>query len=68
MSRGSALKRSERIEPWMVYKLIAHDSIEEKVVALQEEKRRTSNDVVQSSLNGIDAISPEDIQFILSER
>ena len=63
-----ATDRAHRIgqtRPVTVYKLIAHDSIEEKVVALQEEKRQTSGDVIQTSLNGIDSLTAEDIRLIL---
>ena len=63
-----ATDRAHRIgqtKPVTVYKLIAHDSIEEKVVSLQEEKRQTSNEVVQTGLDGSDSLSAEDIQFIL---
>ena len=63
-----ATDRAHRIgqtRPVTVYKLIAHDSIEEKVVSLQEEKRQASSDIVQTSLNGIDTLSQEDIRFIL---
>ena len=63
-----ATDRAYRIgqtKPITVYKLIAHDSIEEKVIALQEQKRQASSDVVQTSLKGIDSFSTEDIQYIL---
>ena len=64
-----ATDRAYRIgqtKPVTVYKLIAHDSIEEKVVALQEKKRQASSDVVQTSVDGIDSLTTADIQFILA--
>ena len=63
-----ATDRAYRIgqtKPVTVYKLIAHDSIEEKVIALQEKKRQASSDVVQTSLSGIDTFTQDDIRFIL---
>ena len=63
-----ATDRAYRIgqtKPVTVYKLIAHDSIEEKVIALQEKKRQASKDVVQTSMDGIDTFSSEDIRYIL---
>lgn len=63
-----ATDRAYRIgqtKPVTVYKLICHDSIEEKVIELQEKKRQASSDVVHSSMDGIDTFSQEDIQYIL---
>ena len=63
-----ATDRAYRIgqtKPVTVYKLVTHDSIEEKVISLQEKKRQTSDYVVQRSINGIDSFSQEDIRFIL---
>ncbi len=63
-----ATDRAYRIgqtKPVTVYKLISYDSIEEKVVELQEKKRQASADVVHTSIDGIDSFSSDDIQFIL---
>ncbi|MBQ9008392.1 MAG: SNF2 helicase associated domain-containing protein [Clostridia bacterium] len=63
-----ATDRAYRIgqtKPVTVYKLISHDSIEEKVVELQEKKRKASADVVHTSIEGIDSLSADDINFIL---
>ena len=63
-----ATDRAYRIgqtKPVTVYKLVAHDSIEEKIIALQEKKRQASDDVVQTEMNGIKAFTAEDIKYIL---
>ena len=63
-----ATDRAYRIgqtKPVTVYKLISHDSIEEKVVELQEKKRQASADVVHTSVEGIDSFTVDDIRYIL---
>lgn len=48
-----------------VYKLICHDTIEEKVVELQRSKKDLSEAVVHSGDKGIQALDPEDVAFLL---
>lgn len=64
-----ATGRAHRIgqtRPVTVYKLIAHDSIEEKVVNLQNTKKDLFDNVVKTGSENISNFSDEDIAYLLS--
>lgn len=64
-----ATDRAYRIgqkRPVSVVKLICHNSIEEKVVQLQENKRELYNQVIKSGDEAISKLNIEDIKFLLS--
>ncbi len=52
--------------PVTVYKLIDHDTVEERVVALQEKKKALYEAFVKSGEEGVSSLTIEDIKFILS--
>ncbi len=49
----------------MVYKLIARDTIEEKILALQDAKRALADEVISEELSGIAAFDREELMAIL---
>ena len=64
-----ATDRSYRIgqtRPVSVYKLVCHDSIEEKVLALQESKKSLSDSLIMEGDSFIRKLTEEDIRFLLS--
>lgn len=64
-----ATDRAHRIgqtRPVTVYKLVSHDSIEERVLELQETKKDLYDQVITSGTQNITSISDEDIKFLLS--
>ena len=64
-----ATDRAHRIgqtRPVTVYKLVAHDSIEERVLELQESKKDLYEQVITNGTQNITSISDEDIKFLLS--
>lgn len=64
-----ATDRAHRIgqtRPVTVYKLVAHDSIEERVLELQESKKDLYEQVITNGSQNITNITDEDIKFLLS--
>lgn len=64
-----ATDRAYRIgqkRPVTVLKLICHDSIEERVLELQDLKKALYNDVIFSGERAISSLSEEDLNFLLS--
>ncbi len=65
-----ATDRSYRIgqtRPVSVYKLVCHGSIEEKVLALQENKRGLSDSLIKEGDSLIKKLSEDDIRYLLSK-
>lgn len=63
-----AIDRTHRIgqqQTVMVYRLVATDTIEEKVVALQERKRRLFGDVIEGEGGGSVPLTADDIRELL---
>lgn len=58
--------RLGQLRPVTVYKLIDHDTVEEKVVALQEKKKSLYEAFIKSGEEGVSSLTVEDIKFILS--
>ena len=64
-----ATDRSYRIgqtRPVSVYKLVCHNSIEEKVLMLQEAKKDLSDSLIKEGDSLIRKLTDEDIHFLLS--
>ena len=67
-SESQASDRAHRIgqtRPVSIFRLIAKDSIEEKVQLLQEKKRDLFDDLIEES-GGASKLTDEDIRFLLS--
>lgn len=67
-SEEQATDRAYRIgqkRPVTVYKLYSHATIEEKVLALQDDKRDLYADVVEGAASVLPSLTPEDLDFIL---
>lgn len=58
--------RIGQLRPVTVYKLVSYDSVEERVIKLQEEKKALYDAVIQNGDNAISSLKDEDIKFILS--
>jgi len=68
-SEEQATDRAYRIgqnNPITVYKLINYNSIEEKIISLQEYKKDIYNQLIKEGNSKISELSDEDIDFILS--
>jgi SNF2 family DNA or RNA helicase len=68
-SEEQATDRAYRIgqkRPVSVYKLVCHDSIEEKVLLLQEKKKALYQSVIQEGDEGIRKLSFEELMSLLS--
>lgn len=64
-----ATDRAHRLgqkKPVTVYKLVAHDSIEEKVINLQESKRTLYEEVIRNGTENITSLSDDEIKYLLS--
>lgn len=68
-SEEQATDRAYRLgqkRPVNVLKLICHDSIEEKVIALQESKKELYDSIIKAGEKSISSLSEEDVEFLLS--
>ncbi len=66
---AQAVDRAHRIgqtRPVFAYRLIARDTVEEKVVALQETKRRLADAILGADKSLIRDLRPEDLEILLS--
>ncbi len=66
---SQAIDRAHRIgqeRRVFAYRLIARDTVEEKVVALQRKKRRLADAIISADGNVIRDLTREDLEFILS--
>lgn len=64
-----ATDRAYRIgqtRPVIVYKYICHNSIEEKVLLLQEQKKELYNAVIKTGDKGLTSLSKDDIKYLIS--
>ena len=67
-AENQAIDRTHRIgqtRSVLCYRLICHNSIEEKMVELQEQKRRLFDSIIASDSGASKRLSEEDVEFIL---
>jgi len=48
------------------YRLIARDTVEEKILALQDRKRELADSIVAADESMISSLTPEDVELLLS--
>ena len=48
------------------YRLIARDTVEEKIVALQDRKRDLADSIVRADEGIVASLTPEDVELLLS--
>ncbi len=66
---AQAVDRAHRIgqqRAVFAYRLIARDTVEEKVLALQQEKRRLADAILGADKSLIGELRPEDLEILLS--
>ncbi|MCR4707736.1 MAG: SWF/SNF helicase family protein, partial [Clostridiales bacterium] len=66
-----AADRAHRIgqkHPVTVYRIIAKDTIEERILELQEKKRQLADDILSGSASGAAALSREELLELLKQR
>lgn len=64
-----ATDRSHRIgqdKPVFVYKFVMHDSVEEKILALQEKKRNLSSQLISTEASFFKSLTADDIKNLFS--
>lgn len=68
-AENQASDRAHRIgqkRPVTIIKMVTKDSIEEKVIKLQQKKAELVNTVISNKDNGVSTLSDEDISYLLS--
>ena len=66
---AQAVDRAHRIgqtRKVFAYRLIARDTVEEKILALQDRKRDLAESIVRADENMISTLTPEDVELLLS--
>lgn len=66
---AQAVDRAHRIgqtRPVFAYRLIARDTVEEKILALQDKKRELADSIVRADAGVIGNLTPEDVELLLS--
>ncbi len=66
---AQAIDRAHRIgqqRPVFAYRLIAQDTVEEKILQLQSTKRHLADSILQADGSLLQQLSPEDLQLLLS--
>lgn len=66
---SQAIDRTHRIgqtRPVVAYRLISRETVEEKVVQLQTEKRELAEAILAQDASVLSRLSPEDLEFLLS--
>jgi SNF2 family DNA or RNA helicase len=66
---AQAIDRAHRIgqqQPVMAYRLIAKDTVEEKILALQAQKRELADSIISEDTSILQSLSLEDLQLLLS--
>ncbi len=69
-AENQAIDRSHRLgqdKTVLTYKLITQDTIEEKILMLQEQKAAIFNSIISTDSASLKAISEDDIQFMLGK-
>jgi superfamily II DNA or RNA helicase len=63
VDRAHRIGQTRRV---FAYRLIARDTVEEKILALQDRKRELAESIVQADESMISSLSPEDVELLLS--
>ena len=66
---AQAVDRAHRIgqtRPVFAYRLIARDTVEEKILALQDKKRELAESIVRADGSVIANLTAEDVELLLS--
>jgi superfamily II DNA or RNA helicase len=66
---AQAVDRAHRIgqtRPVFAYRLIARDTVEEKILALQDKKRELADSIVRADAGVVGNLTPEDVELLLS--
>ncbi len=66
---AQAVDRAHRIgqtRPVFAYRLIARDTVEEKILSLQDKKRELAESIVRADAGVIANLTPEDVELLLS--
>ena len=62
-----AIDRAHRIgqkRKVFAYKMICKDTVEEKILQLQERKKRLADDLIQEDAGFVKALSRDDVEFL----
>ena len=63
VDRAHRIGQTRRV---FAYRLIASDTVEEKILALQDKKRELAESIVRADESVISALTPEDVELLLS--
>ena len=63
VDRAHRIGQTRRV---FAYRLIARDTVEEKILALQDRKRELAESIVQADESLITSLTPEDVELLLS--
>ena len=66
---AQAIDRAHRIgqtQPVFAYRLISRDTVEDKIVALQQSKRELAESIVAADANLMRRLTAEDLQLLIS--
>jgi SNF2 family DNA or RNA helicase len=63
VDRAHRIGQTRRV---FAYRLIARDTVEEKIVALQDRKRDLADSIVRADESIISALTPEDVELLFS--
>ena len=66
---GQAIDRAHLIgqtRPVFAYRLIARDTVEEKILALQDQKRELAASIISADTGILSGLTTEDVEMLLS--
>ena len=63
VDRAHRIGQTRRV---FAYRLIARDTVEEKILALQDRKRELAESIVAADESMIASLTPEDVELLLS--
>ena len=67
--RDRAIDRAHRIgqtRPVFAYRLIARNTVEEKILALQDQKRELAASIISADTGILSGLTTEDVEMLLS--